>query len=65
MELKICPNCKSPYMASQKTCPRCGEDYEWNQESWLNVGCLILMMLFALSLILLPVLMLGGMLFRW
>ena len=60
MELKICPNCNSPYLASQKSCPRCGEQYEWNQESWLNVGCLMLMLLFAFFLVMLPVLMFAG-----
>jgi hypothetical protein len=52
-------------MADQKVCPRCGKEYEWNQESWANVGCMVLMVLFAFFLIMLPLLMLMAMFFRW
>ena len=67
MELKTCPNCGKPHLASVERCPHCPreEDYEWNQESWANVGCLVLMVLFAFLLILLPLLMIGGAFLRF
>jgi uncharacterized protein (DUF983 family) len=64
LELKICPNCKSPRLANAESCPRCGDAYDWNQESFLNVGCLVLMLLFAGFLVLLPILMIAGMFIR-
>lgn len=64
MELKTCPNCKSPYLADQPNCPRCGAEHSWNQESYLNVGCLLLMLLLAALFVLLPFLMFAGMLIR-
>ncbi|MDQ4122704.1 MAG: hypothetical protein M3209_14795 [Acidobacteriota bacterium] len=46
MELQTCPNCQKPHLASQERCPHCPPEYEWNQESWANVGCFVLMILF-------------------
>ncbi|MGI8787328.1 MAG: hypothetical protein ACR2HG_06165 [Pyrinomonadaceae bacterium] len=43
MQIKLCPKCKRPFMASQEFCPHCPAPYTWNQESWMNVGCLTLM----------------------
>jgi hypothetical protein len=50
MQLKICPICKKPFLAIKEFCPKCPAPYSWNQESWTNVGCLL--MLTALPLIL-------------
>ena len=65
MELKTCPNCKSPYLAEKKNCPRCGTEYQWNPESWANAGCLVLMIIVVLFFALMPILMICGMLNRW
>ena len=45
MKLKLCPKCKRPYLASKEFCPDCPEPYTWNQESYSNLGCLMLMLL--------------------
>ncbi|MCW5960898.1 MAG: hypothetical protein KIS76_12110 [Pyrinomonadaceae bacterium] len=45
MKLKICPKCKRPFLESKEFCPDCPEPYSWNQESWSNMGCLVLMIL--------------------
>ncbi len=57
MTLKLCPQCKRPFMASEKFFPRCPRA-EWDQESLANLGCLlatilplIIMLLFWLFLI--------------
>ncbi|HZH34241.1 MAG TPA: hypothetical protein VEX64_05335 [Pyrinomonadaceae bacterium] len=65
MELKTCPNCQKPHLASLEQCPHCPPDYEWNQESWANVGCLLGMMLFVFLMVLLPLLMIAGMFLRF
>lgn len=44
MELKLCPKCRRPYLAHKEYCPSCPEPYTWNQESYANVGCLLLML---------------------
>lgn len=44
MPLKLCPQCKRPFMANHEFCPRCPR-VEWNQESLANVGCLLAMTL--------------------
>lgn len=51
-------------LADAQSCPRCGAEYVWDQESFLNVGCLVLMILFAAFLFLLPLLMFAGMFIR-
>lgn len=45
MELKICPKCKRPYLKDKGVCPTCPEPYTWNQESYWNLGCLLMMIL--------------------
>ncbi|MGI8469524.1 MAG: hypothetical protein ACR2N3_13835 [Pyrinomonadaceae bacterium] len=40
MPLKLCRQCKRPFLASQEFCPRCPR-VEWNQESLANLGCLL------------------------
>ena len=45
VELKLCPRCKKPYLASHEFCPHCPEPYTWDQESYMNLGCLLLMVL--------------------
>ena len=32
-------------MAGKEFCPHCPEPYTWNQESWANMGCLLMMIL--------------------
>jgi hypothetical protein len=57
MELKLCPNCQKPYLADKPFCPHCpppAQPYTWDQESWANAGCFIIMMLFVLLAILIP-----------
>lgn len=65
MELKTCHHCQKPFLADQKSCPRCGTDYEYNADSWANVTCMMLMVLFIFGLIFMPILMLAAMLFKW
>lgn len=43
MQLKICPKCKKPYLANKDACQSCPAPYTWNQESYANLGCLLLM----------------------
>lgn len=53
-------------MAAAGSCPECGgpaRPYEWDQESGANVGCLLVLVLFALLLVLSP-LLLSGFFFR-
>ncbi len=69
MSIKVCPNCSKPHMAEAATaaCPNCGrptEPYSWNQESPANLGCLILLVIFAFLLMLLPLLLFGAIIFR-
>jgi hypothetical protein len=42
VEIKICPRCKRPFLASKGECAHCPEPYTWNQESWTNLGCLLI-----------------------
>ena len=53
MQLKLCPNCKRPFLAKEEFCPHCPEPYTWNQESWMNVGCLLMMTAVPLFLVIL------------
>lgn len=39
-------------MADKEYCPSCPEPYTWNQESYSNLGCLLLMILPLVVLIL-------------
>ncbi len=65
MELRTCPKCQKPYLASEESCPRCAKtEYTWNQESWANVGCFVLMLLFVFALMLLPFLAIFSIFFR-
>jgi hypothetical protein len=40
VKLKLCPQCKRPFLATEEFCPKCPR-LEWDQESWVNVGCLL------------------------
>jgi hypothetical protein len=40
VELKLCQRCKRPFLAEEETCPQC-EQHSWDQDSWMNFGCLI------------------------
>jgi hypothetical protein len=53
MQLKLCPKCKRPFLAKEEFCPNCPEPYTWNQESWMNVGCLLMMTVAPLFLVIL------------
>lgn len=65
MELKICRHCQKPFLAEQGNCPRCGKEYEWDPNNWVNATCFLLMILFTFFCIMLPILMLMAMFFRW
>jgi hypothetical protein len=52
MKLKICPACKKPFLADKQFCPNCPAPYTWNQESWANMGCLLMMFVPLVFLIL-------------
>jgi hypothetical protein len=43
--LKLCPQCRKPFIAENGTCPHCPEPYTWNQESYSNLGCLLAMLI--------------------
>ncbi|HEX8638271.1 MAG TPA: hypothetical protein VF692_09425 [Pyrinomonadaceae bacterium] len=43
MKLKICKDCKRPFLAEKEFCSHCPSPYAWNQESWANAGCLLTM----------------------
>ncbi|MGI8555735.1 MAG: hypothetical protein ACR2LT_05215 [Pyrinomonadaceae bacterium] len=51
MTLKLCPQCKRPFMASREFCPHCPRT-GWNQESLANLGCLLATILPLLLMIL-------------
>ncbi|HEX8249710.1 MAG TPA: hypothetical protein VF599_16145 [Pyrinomonadaceae bacterium] len=42
MEIKICHRCKRPFLANKGKCAHCPEPYAWNQDSWTNLGCLLI-----------------------
>jgi hypothetical protein len=42
VEIKICARCKRPFLANKGKCAHCPEPYTWNQESWANLGCLLI-----------------------
>lgn len=64
VELKLCPKCRRPYLASQEFCPHCPPPRTWNQESWVNLGCLLVTIVPLFILILFWLLILFGFLFR-
>jgi hypothetical protein len=45
VKLKICTRCKRPFLANKQFCPSCPAPYTWNQESYANLGCLLMMIL--------------------
>jgi hypothetical protein len=51
-------------MADKQFCPHCPEPYAWNQESYANVGCLVLMILPLFLLILFWLVLIFGAVFR-
>jgi len=51
-------------MAIESECPHCPEPYTWDQESWANVGCLILMVLPVFLMILFWLFFLFGIFIR-
>jgi predicted amidophosphoribosyltransferase len=67
MELKTCPNCQKPYLATAARCPRCPEEvnHDWDQDSWANVGCFVLMILFVFFMVLVSLLSIAGMFIRF
>jgi hypothetical protein len=65
--LEVCPACGRAYKVGADSCPQCqrsSEPYQWDQESGANIGCLLALVLFALLLVLSPLLLLSGFLFR-
>jgi hypothetical protein len=53
VEIKLCPTCKRPFLAEKEFCPHCPEPYTWNQESWANLGCLLMMTIVPLFVMIL------------
>jgi len=51
-------------MADKEFCPNCPEPYTWNQESYANVGCLLLMLMPLFLLILFWLFMFIGVIVR-
>jgi hypothetical protein len=52
VNLKLCPVCRKPYLADKDFCPSCPEPMTWNQESYTNLGCLLLTILPLFGIIL-------------
>lgn len=50
MALKLCPQCKRPFLESEEFCPRCPQPYDAG--SWANLGCILLSLLPLAALIL-------------
>ncbi|MBX7174302.1 MAG: hypothetical protein K1X72_25235 [Pyrinomonadaceae bacterium] len=63
MKLKICEQCRRPYLESEDFCPKCPR-LEWNQESWMNIGCLVAMILPVFVLVFLWLLFFFGLFLR-
>jgi uncharacterized paraquat-inducible protein A len=43
MELKLCPTCKKPYLASEEFCPRCPQPvFDDDPESYGTIGCVLI-----------------------
>jgi predicted amidophosphoribosyltransferase len=43
MELKLCPNCKRPYLESEEFCPRCPQPLNIETaDSYGSLGCVLL-----------------------
>lgn len=65
MSLMLCPYCGKPRLAAAERCPHCGQsEADEPQETWIGFTCLILMCLFALALIVLPIVIIAGLLIR-
>jgi hypothetical protein len=64
VELKLCPRCKKPYLAEHEYCPHCPEPYTWDQESYMNLGCLLLMVLPVFLMVLFWILLIFAPFFR-
>jgi predicted amidophosphoribosyltransferase len=64
VELKLCPRCKKPYLAKHEYCPHCPEPYTWDQESYMNLGCLLLMVVPVFLMVLFWILLIFAPFFR-
>ena len=62
MSLKLCPQCRRPFMASEEICPRCPEPFDGN--SWANLGCIVLTILPLVVLILFWMFFFAGIFYR-
>jgi predicted nucleic acid-binding Zn ribbon protein len=50
MKLKLCPVCKRPFLAKDEICSRCPRlQY---QESWMSLGCLLMMTIVPVAVML-------------
>jgi predicted amidophosphoribosyltransferase len=63
VKLKLCPQCKRPFLASEEFCPKCPR-LEWDQENWVNVGCLLATIVPLFVLILFWLILFFGIIFR-
>jgi hypothetical protein len=64
VELKLCPRCRKPFLATKEHCPSCPEPPTLNQESWANLGCLLVTFLPIFGMILFWLLMFFGLFMR-
>jgi len=60
VNLKLCPVCKKPFLAEKEFCPNCPQPLTWNQESYANIGCLLLTILPLVLMILFWLFLLFG-----
>jgi hypothetical protein len=63
MKILICPTCKRPFLESKKVCSHCPQR-DWNQESWLNLGCLLATIVPLFILIFFWIMFFTGIFFR-
>jgi hypothetical protein len=63
VKLKLCPKCKRPFLETDEFCPKCPRPY-WNPESYMNLGCLLIMLMPLIGLIVFWLVFFLGPLFR-
>jgi hypothetical protein len=52
MELKLCPICEKPYLATEEHCPHCPRDpFEGKEESYGSLGCIVISILALIGMI--------------
>jgi hypothetical protein len=64
VKLKLCPKCRRPFLETEQFCPHCPR-VEWDQESFTNVGCLVLSLLPVFGLIIFWLFFFMGPIIQW